>query len=445
SGIGQVLNTLSEANSKALLSEHSNLTHSRRDEAAAILSRLQELNPTIASQFGAKQDAISSLVLRMLSTQEPASGSFSSFIAVSYCWHYAEHWPLAPAATPIAPGWEISQPMVDAVMGLRVNADEGVWLDKLCINQNDETDKILHIGAMDTVYRSARRIVILLEDIQLDREEETAALAYSAMYADMVKQVKEQELEGQAKADFIFQFLPREEAKYREERRDDVLAGGKAFAKKLLAARWFSRAWCAHESRVAHHHRIKDSERIPLFLCYGHDGSVLSFEFRFMFFLAMHLSDSEPEVNLVGTAYMDALNDPNPTSLRQLWWRIQRLLPDNAQVSAMQHLVSIVSFGCFNKGDLISIALNTAQIPLFFRGDVEFEDDVLWIFSVLMLAAGDVVPLVLHGVKLRMVDADGKKTISWMSRPFQGALDDSLPIAAQNTITSVTREYIELD
>ncbi|KAK3319681.1 hypothetical protein B0T19DRAFT_467333 [Cercophora scortea] len=45
----------------------------------------------------------------LLSIQEPASGSFSSFIAVSYCWHYAEHWPLAP-------GWDISQPMVDAVV-----------------------------------------------------------------------------------------------------------------------------------------------------------------------------------------------------------------------------------------------------------------------------------------------------------------------------------------
>jgi hypothetical protein len=65
--------------------------------------------------------------------------------------------------------------MVDTIMRLRKNEQKAVWLDRLCIIQNDERDKEIHIGSMDLVYRSARRIIILFEDIQLSKEESDQA------------------------------------------------------------------------------------------------------------------------------------------------------------------------------------------------------------------------------------------------------------------------------
>lgn len=452
SHLGQRFVVLSDSSRQNLLSEAGGRTHGHqsRAQAAYILSRLNELNPSIGSQFRPKEYALSSLALRMIcsaptqeSTAAAEESQIPSFIAVSYCWHYPA-WPLAPAATPIVPGWEISRPMMDAVMNLRQAPDEGIWLDKLCINQNDEADKMVHIGAMNTIYHSARRIAILLEDIQLDQEEQEAGLAYAAFYADLSREIHELGLEGEEKRSFFQGYFPRRENQYQLDNKGHILAAAKPFAMKLLGARWFSRAWCAHESRTTRHRRTDN----PLFLCFGADGRVLSFEFRFIHYLALYLSNSDPPEGLTGTAAREVLNNPYPKTLRQRWFRIQRLLPNTGpDDSAMQHLVNLLSFGCFKKGDLISIALNTAGIPLCYGGgDIQCVEDIIWIFSLLVLASGDLVPLVTTGTKLRTPDAgDGTGTVSWAIDPYHGGLVDRLPAQLPNSITAITRDYIEVD
>ncbi|KAK4135995.1 hypothetical protein BT67DRAFT_229024 [Trichocladium antarcticum] len=450
SSLGQRLLTLSDTNKAEFLTEASQVIHSdqSRAEAAAILSRLRDLNPEVACQFHPKEDALSSLCLRMInaSTGPPVRSPGDqphtpSFVVVSYCWHYPQ-WPLAPAATPISPGWEISQPMTDAVMALRQTPDEAVWVDKLCINQDDEADKTAHIAAMDAIYRSARRAAILLEDIQLDADEEQAALAYAGFYADLCREVKDGGLEGQEKSRFVGEYFPRREDRLHGDGRGHILAAAKPFAMKLLDARWFSRAWCAHESRMTRHRRIDN----PLFMCFGADGKVLSFEFRFVHYLALYLSDLEPPLSIVGRDLTTAINDPSPKTLRQRWWRIQRLMPNtNPDESALQHLVSVLSFGCFKKGDLMSIALNTAGIPLYFGGqDVQSVEEIIWRYSLLVLASGDVIPLVASGPKLK-IPAAGRDILSWATNPDRGALDARLPNQLPDSITAITREYIELD
>ena len=442
SPLGQVLVDLSVFNTQALLQAAYKSTNGRRDQATALLTRLRQLNPAVADKFRPKQDIVSQLQLRLICAKPPASGDdVSSFIIVSYCWHYPQ-WVMAPGAKNIAPGWEISVPMMDAVMGLRESADEGVWLDKLCINQQDSSDKKVQVGAMDLIYRSARRVVILLEDVQLSAEEETAALAYAGFYKAMSLAIQERNLEGEEKAEFVHGYFPRQEELLRQQGKGDIQAAGKLFALKLLGARWFSRAWCAHESRVVPHGKVNN----PLFLCFGHDGRVLSFKFRVIHYVSMYLADTEPEVSMQGTMLTQSLNDPNPMSLRQRWWRIQRLMAQrDPNESAMQHLVSILSFGCFFQGDLLSIALNTSNVPLCLVGNVTAMDEIIWIFSVLVLAANDVVPLVMHGAKMRIEDGPRKGQVSWAVRPVQAVLDKTLPISLPESITAVTRDYIELD
>ncbi|KAK4038626.1 hypothetical protein C8A01DRAFT_37395 [Parachaetomium inaequale] len=449
SDLGQRLVTLSGPNKDALLSEATKAIHSdeSRARAAAILTRLGELNPELAQQFQPKQDALTDLNLRMICST--ASSDFqsnaenvASFIAVSYCWHN-DHWPLPPAAAPLSKGWEVSEPMMNAVMGLptlRQSPDEEphVWLDKLCINQGDQADIHAHLGVMDTIYRTARRVVILLEDVQLDKDEEQAGLAFAGFYEDLCREVKDKGLEGQEKGRFVNDYFPSRI----KDLDEGTLAAAKPFAIKMLGARWYSRAWCAHESRMMKHQKVNN----PLFLCFGSDGRVLPFEFRFVHYLGLYLSDSEPEEELTGAQLKEWINDPDPKSLRQLWWRIQRLMPDSdPNASAMQHLVSLLSFGCFKKGDLMSIALNTAGIPLSYAGeDIQCVEDVIWKFSLLVLAAGDLVPLVSSGEKLT-VPTTGGNIVSWIIKPDQGVLDEKLPNPLPESITGLTREYIELD
>ncbi|KAK4153782.1 heterokaryon incompatibility protein-domain-containing protein [Chaetomidium leptoderma] len=450
SGIGQRLVTLSDTNKDALLSESTQVIHSNESRARAtvIRSRLGDLNPEVGRQFHPKQDALSGLNLRMICSgaqSDPLSAidQVSSYVAVSYCWHYSQ-WPLAPAATatPLCPGWEISRPMMDAVMALRLGPDEGVWLDKLCINQDDQADKAAHIGIMDVIYRSARRVAILLEDVQLKKDEEEAGLAYKGFYADLCREVKDAGLEGEEKSQFIDEYFPRREQNLRNNNKGHILAAAPTFALKVLGARWYSRGWCAHESRMTKNQKVNN----PLLLCFGSDGRVLSFEFRFIHYLGLYLSDLEPGDTPAGPEFIDKLNDPNPKTLRQLWWRIQRLMPNRDEgVSAMQHLVSIMSFGCFKKGDLMSIALNTAGIPLYFDGeDMSYVEEVVWEFSLLVLASGDLIPLVANGRKLK-VPTNGGNVISWATNPSQGVLENQLRNPLPESITAITREYIELD
>jgi hypothetical protein len=338
--------------------------------------------------------------------------------------------------------------MVDVLMrsdGLRAS-EEGIWLDQLCINQENEMDKKIHVGAMDMIYRSARRVVILLEDIQLTEDEERAGLAYATFYAEGCDEIKKRNLTGREKEEFVDGLFSRKEKEYQDRNEGHVLAAVETFALKLLGARWFSRAWCAHESRMAPYLPPNN----PLILCYGRRCEVVSFEFRFIHYLSYYFAFfiPEKEQHQPDLRFQYSMNDPDPASLQQRACRIQRFMNlERPDLSSMEHLVNVPSSGCSRKGDLISIALNTSGIPIYYEGNVAVMGDVIWIYSLLVLATGDIMPLVVEGSKLRIPDGNGdrKEIVSWAINPHQGLLGESLPITDPSLITGVTRDYIELD
>jgi hypothetical protein len=487
--MSQNLIKLSDENKQALLKKASQSVLGRRDEAGAILEQLHRLNDTLAEQFQPKHVALEDLTLRMLCFPKAESvGWVSSFLIISYCWHKKD-WRLAPAAHRICQGWEISQPMVDKILSLRASENEGVWLDKLCIKQDNKDEKKIAIGSMDIIYRSARQLIILLEDVQLDEEEDDAGSRYTKMFEGLCREVQERDLTGVEKSKFIddyfnfkskeiedelrkkeFKDLPRkkeleddgkekkgnEEEKGGErvenedggkekggEEKDGHESASKRFVMKMLGARWFSRAWCAHESRVVPHLKVNN----PLFLCFGSDGRVLSFEFRFIHFLALRLRQSEREPSAIrDSSFLNFMNDPNPASLYQRTWQLQRLLPDtNPDTSPMQYLVSITTFNCENEEDLVSIALNTSGIPLFFQGSLGAKEDIFWILSLLVIASGDLVPLIEGGKKLHLGDSQRKKVVSWVDLPYSAPLEDRLPILSTDSINRAEKDFIELD
>jgi hypothetical protein len=442
---------LSPSNKETLLETARKEILLREAEANTILAGLKQLNPTIAEQFHPKQTTIAGLTLRMIRSPPPASGvkvTVPSFIAISYCWHYPLDWTLAPAAqaSKLRPGWEISQPMAKAVLSLRTSTNEGVWLDKLCIKQSDESEKAVTIGAMDVIYRSARQMAILLEDVQLDAAEQMAAKTYAGFCEDMRQLIVKNGLQGEAKMELI------RSNKYFKGFKDELDEGvaqklwedSRRFVKKLLTARWFSRAWCAHECRIAVH---PAAENTPIIFCFGAEGQVIPFEFRFITYHAHRLNVDEQSTYSIS---QPRFNDTDPFSIEWLFLRIQKLnsKPVDIEISLMQYLEGIVNLDCSKKEDMVSIALNTALLPLIYRGHLNTCEEVIWVMALLTLASGDVQPLVMEGTKLKGPEVNGTRTIvSWVAKPqvLTIAGSNRIPHIDRRSIMAVTKEYIELD
>ncbi len=98
--------------------------------------------------------------------------SIDFFIALSYCWYNAGWEPVDGLGHPEME-WPISSRMVYALLKQRVSFSERVWIDRCCINQIDESEKSFAIGSMDLIFRSARKVVVVLEDVKISEHDET--------------------------------------------------------------------------------------------------------------------------------------------------------------------------------------------------------------------------------------------------------------------------------
>ena len=61
--------------------------------------------------------------------------------------------------------------MLRSVLRQRTSASEGIWVDERCIDQDNASEMSHTIGVMDIVYRSARLVVVVIEDIGFSEEE----------------------------------------------------------------------------------------------------------------------------------------------------------------------------------------------------------------------------------------------------------------------------------
>jgi hypothetical protein len=132
---------LSDMNKRALLYGVSSRVIQRQAEAETMLHRLHQLNPELAEQFELKICALDDLTLRMVCSMDAHimhnpndSDSVTTYLAVSYCWHN-DRWQAVKAAQPLT-DWGVSRPMANKILSLRESKDEGVWVDKICINQS---------------------------------------------------------------------------------------------------------------------------------------------------------------------------------------------------------------------------------------------------------------------------------------------------------------------
>jgi hypothetical protein len=209
-------------------------------ESELLLERLRNLAPTVADQFQSRPRGFSDLVFRLVNDRGSAEPE-TSYIALSYRWKNIEANKVIDEGTTntteSAPPLLLptTATMFQAILCERESAREGLWFDQVCINQEDETEKAISIGAMDTIYKRARLVVVALDDIELD-DDDTSLLQ---RYAEELGKAFGRE-DPKVTKWFTWKGSP---GLQRDARWPGIL-------NKILTAEWFERAWCGHEYRL---------------------------------------------------------------------------------------------------------------------------------------------------------------------------------------------------
>ena len=176
----------------------------RQSSAFVLLERLRALSPSTAAHYDLKKTSMEQIQLRFLRRdllESPPHHDFKSFIALSHCWLPAKSKSGISISTPRKKLKEIfsnllgssrethqlhpfpvSPVMFKALLDESRSADEGIWVDQLCVAQEDEAEKAATIAALDVIYKSARLVIICLEDIEVNDTEEVKLRKYLPIY-----------------------------------------------------------------------------------------------------------------------------------------------------------------------------------------------------------------------------------------------------------------------
>jgi hypothetical protein len=143
-------------------------------EASLILRNLTAWCPDVAAQFSQRSTATILETPFRLVFPSDALKAFENglyprqYFAVSYCWHSSDY--PYPNCEP-HDCWPFSKPFLDAILNDKDDPRIGLWIDQLCIDQEDTIDKQMSVAAMDVIYRSCMRLLVLLEDVALSEAE----------------------------------------------------------------------------------------------------------------------------------------------------------------------------------------------------------------------------------------------------------------------------------
>ncbi|MCJ1420662.1 hypothetical protein MMC32_007021 [Xylographa parallela] len=233
------VHTLDSAAKTHLFRASSAITDKQSNDAAMVLERLRSISPTVARNFEIKSNVPETMTMRLLNQSSDYTEVENSYITLSYCWPSKNRTPGVALVHPIYLDeypLPVSQPLFQALSAECRSPREGIWCDQICINQDDEVEKAVMISAMDVVYKCARVVVVALDDIEISVEEHLLLLRYTETDR-YLKSSLEDRFDVQTKSSVMGS--------------DPVFCG---LFEKILGARWFSRAWCAYEMRLASNH-----------------------------------------------------------------------------------------------------------------------------------------------------------------------------------------------
>ena len=376
-------------------------------EAQDILARLQEFDPSVARDFVLKHNAISRAPLRLLCTQRGKSYDsqaqvFETFIALSYCWHSNDWKPTRVCRKAPRSKWPISVKMLQVLLGLQKSEHEGIWIDALCINQCDELEKRHAIGLMDVIYKSARLVVIVLEDIWLSDQE-----------IQPLQDVIDNDNDDWSPPKEYLPILA------------DILI-------RLLSARWFTRAWCSHELQLSNEHLIL----VPA----GEGILELNVDtIEDLYYFVKEFISSNPSLDDSFAETSSRFDTVTRSSLPPTQYVIR---PGYVR-PLMSTFYDLFKLNSSIVADKVGIAINVGGLAILYTGTEKSADQCRWILSVLALSAGDATAICGVSDSIQLNPELG--TISWL-RWEDGIEYDEVPeLPKQSHIANVNWEYITLD
>lgn len=398
--------TLSEENKEEIFEYGLEKLSQSQQEASFVLQNLERWDPHTRSMFSRRSSTTILKTPFRLVFPNPDLASFDGsclyvrqYMAVSYCWRSED---FLPEGYERDGSWPISRPFVDAIISEKNHPRVGIWMDQLCIDQTSTADKQSSVAAMDVIYRSCIRLLVLLEDVTLDAQEAALCERYDP-------------------------------SRVRFERGWTPPVSERAifdsFHDKVHKARWWQRAWCFHEFNVNEpwsDRRQSNEIHNATFIMNGPGKTILKIKWWTLHYIMASATplSSIPEILT-----------PIDMGDREPGWRSSLMARHNG----------LIRKGCMNLEDKLSIMINMCGLGLAYHGPALSEpNEVLYISALIALAAGEVYPLTMF---------NGRTTFRLSDRPtwFQrhiAADDISIPRFRPGELYGIHRisvHEIELD
>ncbi|RYO98534.1 hypothetical protein DL764_007069 [Monosporascus ibericus] len=384
--------TLTRQNRSDLLSYGISNLERNREEAELVLRNLGQWVPpgTVAASFSLRTaEGILDTPFRLVCASEsgiPFDGGFRirQYLAVSYCWH-SDEWPPEGPAREVAHPWPISGRFAEAVLRERGHPREGVWMDQLCIRQEDEDEKRRAIAAMDIIYKSCRKVLVLLEDVVLTEDEIGICTKYD-MYSGLL------------------------DVKRGPDEEDMPVFS--SFLAKMGQARWWRRSWCLHEFMVVEpwsdkrHHVLHNTT----FIIGSAEGTVSVNFITVQRILSQaihhepHTRPPPPQLTPYLAGFDNTLSPYRDAPTRKV---------GSMRASILARYNAVAATGCTMAADQLSVMINLSSLGIAYTGPDISRDEAYFLSVVLALAAGEEQSLTIltpHAVVLQ-----GQP--SWVSGP----------------------------
>lgn len=448
----------------------------QRESSSKLLRNLRDLSPTIAKDHEQKLAALQRLKFRLImpgGDRILESPSEISYIAVSYRWPHRDTRERGTAynihsETPDLEARPASTKMHDlpfspilykALLSERASPNEGIWIDQLCINQDDKVEKKRTIPAMDLIYGRASVVVVILGDVCLNQAEfkaigdmaedirESNAGFVNRVGAACMRVIRQQaaigpgdsfepsawpfdptadeliSIEDYARGDETglanSSFPPIGGSPSGEELSSDKMHAFNSLACKILSAEWFQRAWCNHEFRTSRKH---------IFLIRAESTTqdtrpcVVRFTTPFLFELLLRLGDeslSQDQLSTKEITYHYLLrlkstamgDDVAQGAVGEGWLRAYTNISRFA-AGGDPKIKDVMLQKKYATRDKYTILLNTTRKGISYKGSIMSEEESCRNLLAVALAARDPTALCTTGQWLRL----GRRW-SWMQQP----------------------------
>ena len=414
--------------SKTTEAQHSGRKAYQHDRVRGmrLLQRLKEIDATVWKYLRPKHEVEDRFQMRLLKdgghdsrqdlNRTDSTNDASSYIALSYCWHYSTWTPnpdLIRSSTTSSytkPFLPITAPMWQAFLAERQNPAEALWVDQGCIHQANNSAKMDAVNSMDIVFGGARKVVIALEDVLLTPQDgETLLQYYHAIRS----------IPGRQRllvwTDWL-QFL---------DRKEELAVA----CLKIFRARWFRRAWCSHEFLTARSHVFLVPVMTALSPHVKPRDSATILKFNADFLLALLLARTDWIVSQDRSELANAIlrhetalthSNTNPTKAMNSFLGqnaimvgftqglVEALLKYETSESRKPYLGTlgdVLSLESSSAVDKLAITLNVLKTGLSYQGPSDLsETDVSLIATLIAFAADDASALASSGSILKAKD-----------------------------------------